>query len=505
MTTALPADPIAALPAGSEVGSLARSGACWTFGMVVSRQALNLGATVILARLLSPADYGLVAMVMTLTAFFQFFSDMGLSWATVQRSAVTRQQVDNLFWVNTAFGAVLWGACALSGPLLNRFYGRSELAPVAAVLGAGFLLGGVAVQPTALLRRQMRLRALALIEVAARAAGAAAGVAMALAGFGYWSLAGQALVAQAVVAGLALLVSEYRPGTPRRGAGTGALIKFGGYLAGFEVFAYLGQNVDAIIVGRVFGAEPLGYYSRAYFLMLLPAMLTSGSLNAVMVPSLSALRSNPEAMGAAYRKAMEAVAYVAFPLAIGLAVTAPEAVLVVYGERWAPVIPLLFWLSLGALFLPLDTYRWLFIAAGRGRALLGWGIVQAVLLSGGLLLATRWGLAGTAAARAWLAVAVLTAPGLYLAHRVAGLSLQATLRRLAHPSAASVVMGAAASAAGWAAGGLSGAWQTVLTAKLVAGIAVYGWLCRAWVAGRLRRGETQGLAAAPSHGFARVA
>mgnify|MGYP005838020223 CR=1 FL=1 len=496
MTTALPADPIAALPAGSEVGSLARSGACWTFGMVVSRQALNLGATVILARLLSPADYGLVAMVMTLTAFFQFFSDMGLSWATVQRSAITRQQVDNLFWVNAAFGALLWGACALGGPLLNRFYGRSELAPVAAALGAGFLLGGVAVQPTALLRRQMRLRALALMEVAARAAGAAAGVAMALAGFGYWSLVGQALVAQAVAGALALLVSGHRPGAPHRGAETGALIRFGGYLAGFSAIVYVGRNLDMVLVGKCFGPDQLGFYSRAAFLMTLPALLATGSLSGVMIPALSALQHDRERMGAAYRSAIHGIALIGFPVAVGLAVTAPEVVRLVYGERWAPVVPILFWLSIAGLFLPSGiTYGWMYVAAGKTRGLFHWGLCQTCFLAGGLLIGLRWGVVGVAAAQT-VASMVLTVPSLWLAHRAAGIGFGPTMRRLAFPFKASLVMGAIS----WLFGQLTVSsgfgWEAMLAAKVIAGVAAYAALCRREVL-RLVSPETAWLRQAP--------
>jgi O-antigen/teichoic acid export membrane protein len=461
-------------PAAEAVGSLARRGAMWTFGLIVSRHAVTLGATAILARILSPTDYGLMGMVMTLTAFFQVFSDMGLSWATVQRREITRAQVDNLFWVNAVFGALLWVACTAAGPMLNRFYGRSELAGIAAVMGAGFLLSSLTVQPTALLRRQMRLKVLCKAEMAAHLAGAAAGVALALLGFGYWALVGQSLVMQAGLLASLFWVTSYRPGLPAKGQGTLSLISFGGYVAAFYIVNYFTRTLDNILVGKVWGAEELGYYSRAYFLMMLPATLATSSLAGVMVPALSALRGNRMRFESAYRKAAAVSGFLGFPLAVGLGVTAHEVIYAVFGSRWTPVTPILVWLSVAAVSQPVyTTMWWLFMATGKGRELLQLGVATAITVSAAVLIGVRWGALGVAIAIGFTLTFVVAGPALLYAHRAAGLSFRETTRLLQPMFWASLAMGGCAYLAGRGAAGMGCTWLVVLTVKIAAGTLGY--------------------------------
>ncbi|MBX6312968.1 MAG: oligosaccharide flippase family protein, partial [Isosphaeraceae bacterium] len=187
-----------AAPPADGIGRLAQRGAAWSFLLVAARQPIGLAATAVLSRLLAPDDYGLLGMAATLTAFLQAFADMGLSWATVRRGGLTRAQVDNLFWINAAAGVLLWGASALAGPALAAFFGRGELVGLAAALGATFALGGLAAQPAALLARQLRARAIFGVESVACLAGALAAVGLALGGWGYWALVGQALATQAI-------------------------------------------------------------------------------------------------------------------------------------------------------------------------------------------------------------------------------------------------------------------------------------------------------------------
>src|SRR5690606_32746058 len=180
----------------ARVGALARKGAVWSVIQIVARNVVCIGSTAVLARLLSPDDYGLMGMVATLTALLLVFSDMGLSWATIQRRELTQAQVSNLFWINVGAGLVLWLACILVSPVVARFYGREELQLVAAILGAGVLMGGLAVQPFALLRRRMDLRTVARIEIGAGVVAAVTAVSCAMAGLGYWALVVQAVAGQ---------------------------------------------------------------------------------------------------------------------------------------------------------------------------------------------------------------------------------------------------------------------------------------------------------------------
>src|SRR5690606_22373665 len=164
----------------------------------------------VLARLLSRDDYGLLGMVATLTALLLVFSDMGLSWATIQRRELTQAQVSNLFWINVGAGLVLWLACILVAPVMARFYGREELQLVTAIVGASFLIGGLSVQPFALLKRRMDFRTVARIEIAAGVVAAVTAVSCAMAGLGYWALVVQALAGQFTRGVLSIPASRIR-------------------------------------------------------------------------------------------------------------------------------------------------------------------------------------------------------------------------------------------------------------------------------------------------------
>lgn len=469
-------------PFANDIGRLARRGAKWSVVLAVSRQIIGLGTTAVLARYLSPTDFGLLGMVATLTVFLQVFSEMGLSWAAVQRADLTRRQVDNLFWVNALFGGLLWSACALAVPLLNHFYGRRDLGPIAIAMGASFVISSLAVQPMALMKRQMSFKALSLIEIVSTLSGTATGIAMALMRYGYWALVGQAIAVQAVRLVLLFGVTRYRPGWPKRDAGTASLLKFGGYLAAYGIVNYFARNLDNVLVGKAWGAEQLGYYTRAYFLMTLPTMLATGSMMDVMVPALSVFRDDRQRMGDAYRRAVRMIAFVAIPLSIGLAVTAPEAVRLVYGPKWLPIVPMLMWLSLASVSQPIhNTMGWLFVTSGHTRAMFIWGAVAAIVLAAGFWIGLPWGGTGVACAYALVMTFVLTLPALYLAHRSAGLQLRETLMPLVPILLCGLAMGTAAWAAGYMAHAAGLHWLLTLAAKGVVGAVVYAALVITYV------------------------
>lgn len=460
--------------AKDEVGLRARKGAVWSIFQIVGRNLISVGSTAVLARLLSPDDYGLMGMVATLTALLQVFADMGLSWATVQRASLTRHQVSNLFWVNLAVGALLWGVCVAIAPMVADFYHRPELQAVVSVMGATFLIAGIGVQPFALMQRRMLFKKIATIEIASLITGVFIGIAGALSGFGYWSLVAMGLTTQLFRSALALPLSQIKVVRPRRGAGTLSLLSFGGLLALNGLLIYLARNFDGVLIGRWWGAEDLGYYNRAYFLMLLPSMLATGVLTSLMVPSLAAFQNDRERFGSAYRRAVALVALVGSPMAAGLALTAAEAVMLVYGEGWLAVAPMLMWLSLAGITQPIyNTTGWLFTAVGKAKTYLLLTVVSAVTLILGFIVAVPYGATAVAATYGVVMGVVLLGPALWWAHRAAKLRLRDTVRQLLPIFVCIVLMvGAVFITARLAQ--LSGlGWQAAFSLKVVVGIFVY--------------------------------
>jgi O-antigen/teichoic acid export membrane protein len=461
-------------PDPADVGRLARRGAVWSALQIVARHVVSVGSTAAMARLISPDDYGLVGMVTTLTALLLVFSDMGLSWATIQRRELTGAQVANLFWLNTAAGAVLWLLCVGLAPGVAAFYHRAELRDVTVVLGAMFVLGGIAAQPFALLARRMQFRLAAAIEVSSLLVSVATGIGLALQGMGYWALVAQAVAGQTVRVALVLCTTGFDVRRPRWNVGTLGLVGFGSLMALNGLLIYFARNLDNVLIGRYWGTIELGYYSRAYFLMLLPSMLATGVLTQLMVPTLAVFQGDKARFGSAYRRAVRLVAFVGCPLAAGLALTAPEAVRLVYGERWAPVAPMLQWLSIAGITQPIyNTTGWLFTAAGQGRLYFVVTVMNCAALVATFFWTAAHGAVAVATGYGLMMGLVLVGPALFLAHRAARIRLAETLRSLRPVLVAVGLMAAAGFAAGSVASSIGLAWQLVLASKSVAALAAY--------------------------------
>ena len=458
----------------AEVGRRARQGAVWSIFQIGGRNLISLATTAFLARILVPDDYGLIGMVATLTALLLVFSDMGLSWATVQRENLTKIQVSNLFWVNIAAGALLWGICLASAPMVAAFYHRPELVAITSVMGASFALAGIAVQPFALMHRQMRYREIASIEIFALLVGAGAGIVSAISGHGYWALVVQSLTMQVVRSLLVLPRSGLNILPLRFGANTRSLLAFGGLLAVNGLLIYLARNLDSVLIGRWWGSEALGYYNRAYFLMLLPSMLATGVLTNLMVPSLAAFQNDSDRLGAAYRRAVVLVALIGSPLAAGLALTAEESVRLIYGEKWLPVAPMVVWLSIAGITQPIyNTTGWLFTAVGKAKAYLLLTLTNAMVLAVAFFVAVAHGPLAVAAAYGIVMGLFLLPPALWWAHRCATIQLRQTTLLLLPVGVCLVAMTCAVIASAKFAAWVGLGWQMTFGIKVVTGVLVY--------------------------------
>lgn len=457
-----------------EIGASARNGAVWSAAQIITRNGLSLVITAILARILLPSDYGLVGMVTTLTALLQVFADMGLSWATVRSQTLNRAQVSALFWINIAVGLLLWGAMAAAAPVLADFYDEPAITQIAMVSGISFLLSGIAVQPMALLIRQMNFRGTAIIEVVGLLVGAAVALELAFSGAGYWALVAQ-LPAQALVrVALSIPWSGIKIYAPRRTPGLGSMISFGGLMVVNGILIYLMRNLDTILVGKVWGASELGFYNRAYFLMMLPSMLAAGVLSHLMVSSLANLQDDKPRFANAYRRSLRMVAYVGMPLALGLALTAGPAVELVYGPGWEQVVTLLAWLSLAGITQPIyNTNGWLFTACGKAGLYLVITLKNAIILCTVFFLAIEHGTVALARSYGLVMGLILPLPTLWLAHKAAGIPYLPSLGALVPVAVLNAAMGVTVWMIG--VGGAALGWNAlaVFPAQVVTGGTLY--------------------------------
>lgn len=359
---------------------------------------LHTVSTAILARLLTPADFGLIMMVAAFTEFVNLFKDLGLSTATIQRKDVNHRQVSTLFWVNVALSCLLIGITAAISPLVAWFYGEPRLTRITIAIGSTFIFGGLIAQHTALMRRQMRFCALAVIEIVAMTASTVAAVIAALLGLSYWSLVILMVVRGFVSVVMVWWQSPWRPGRPLRGSGVRSMLAFGGNLTGANVLNHFTRNADNVIIGYVLGGAALGMYSKAYHLLMLPLSQLNMPFNTIMIPVLSRLQDEPQRYRRYYLQIIAGLAAMTMPLVAFLFATADEVIYIVLGSQWSAaagvfryLAPAAFLTSIG--FAP----SWLCVSLGRARVQFRWTMLSAPVIVAGFLIGIHWGINGVAA------------------------------------------------------------------------------------------------------------
>ena len=362
------------------------------------RFGIQIGSTMILARLLVPGDFGLIGMAVAVTGFITLFRDLGLSQATVQRENITHEDVNALFWVNVAVSVALALLTVALAPLLGWFYGDGRVTAITMVLAAGFVVGGIAVQHQALMDRQMRFTSRGAVDVSSLAIGAGAGIVAAMLGAGYWALVVQTLAMTFSAAVGFWLLSRWRPGRPAWSGAARSMLHFGGHLTGFQVVNYLGRNVDNLLIGRVWGAGPLGLYTRAYQLLMLPIRQVNAPLASVGMPALGRLRAEPERYRKVYLRVLEKIALLTMPAVALLIATSDWVIRLVLGPGWEGAATIFTWLGIAALIQPAaNTTGWLFISQERGRDMFRWGLVGTAVSVAAIVAGLPWGVVGVAA------------------------------------------------------------------------------------------------------------
>ncbi|HMH42312.1 MAG TPA: lipopolysaccharide biosynthesis protein [Pyrinomonadaceae bacterium] len=329
---------------------------------------LNLAFIMALARLLSPKDFGLYAMVTTIMGFLWIFQDIGLSTATVQRQKISHTQVSNLFWVNVGVGSLVTLVVAASAPVIAWFYREPRLVGITLVLSVTFLLTTSAVQHIALLNRQMRFGAIAIIEIASVLGSYLTGVGMALSGYGYWALVGANVMQVVVRLVLSWSISRWLPRLPSRNAQTRHLLSFGANITIGNLINTLARGLDNVLIGRFFGPVPVGLYSRASILLMRPLEQFTLPINAVLIPTLSRVQTEPERYRRTFLRVYEAMALVSFLCTGFLLALARPLTLFVLGPKWEQAVPIFAGFTIAALWVPLTgASTWLFQTQGRGK------------------------------------------------------------------------------------------------------------------------------------------
>lgn len=415
----------------------------WSVGGQIGRQGASFVIGIVLARLLSPEEFGLVAMVTVITGFAAVLADFGLGAALVQMDDAEERHFSSVFWVNLAAGLLLTLAFAAAAPLVAAFYETPELVWITVALSASFFLSSINVVQRTRLSKSLDFQRLSMVEVASLIVSGIAAVVLAATGYGVWALVFHAVGRIAVEAGLLWILNDWRPHRIFDRAALRELMGFSGSLMGTQALNYWARNLDDLLVGRVFGEEALGAYNKAYSVMLFPLENISRVIGRVMFPALSLVKENRALVGSVFLRSTRSISLLTFPMMLGLFVTAEPFVIGLLGPQWGAMIPILQVLCFVGLVQSVTTLTGsLYLSQGRADLQLRVGLALKVVTLAGIVIGLRWGPVGVAIGYG-TATAINSYPAFRFAGALVGLRFLDLVRALLATLACAVLMAAA--------------------------------------------------------------
>ena len=428
-----------------DLGRRALRGGIVSVAMQYGNGALQILAAVILARLLTPADFGLVAIITVLTSFAPLLIDFGLGDATTQRKKITPAQISSLFWIASGVGLAVAVVVAACSPLIAAIYRQPALEPIALCTSITFVLWGLSNQHLALLRRTMQFGRIARIQLLGSLVGIAAAIIVAIRGYGYWALVARPIAnALSVVIG-AWLACRWRPGRPAVDEEVKSMVRFGLHVVGFSVTYTVAKAVDRIALGLFYRPEQVGYYQNAVTLYESSIFQVFAQVHTVGSAALSKLQSNPAALRQKYAAALTAMAFFVMPVAAILSVTGEDVTVLLLGEKWRAAGVLLGILALRGIPQVVETSQgWLHLSIGRADRWRTWGIVSLAVQTVAVLAGLPFGATGVAVGGV-IASTLIAIPSISYAGRPIGIGAR-DVTRAVRPQ---LIGASSAAAGGW--------------------------------------------------------
>ncbi len=456
--------------ADGSIGQLAARGAAWTFGATAGARVAALAGIAVLARILAPDDFGLVAFALVFIVYTETIGDLGTGAALIHWKDREQDAARVTFWVNLAMGALWFLAMMAMAPFIAAFFRNPEAEPVLRALAWTFPIKALGNTHDALLQRRLKFRARALPDLVQAISKMLVAVPLALLGFGAWSLVWGQLVSLALWTGLLWVMLPWWPGLRPPLDMLRPMLRYGRGIISVNMLAAVVHHADLVIVGRMLGAAALGFYQLAYKIPEMTVVLLVRVASRVVFPAFSRLNAlgGVTALRTGYLAALRYVALLAVPAAVGLSVLAEPAVLTVFGPAWAPSVPILRALALYMGLRAIGTNAGdLLKATGRPGTLALLALGKAVLLVPVLCLVGPLGAAAVATSLA-AATAAFTMVDLLVACRLTGLTARDLARSLRPAAVGSVAMVPVLAAWSWAASEMAPA------VHLVGGVAFGG-------------------------------
>lgn len=450
----------------------------WIAAAMVVKAGLQFFQLAILARLLAPADFGLMAVVVALTAFLQIFADFGVSFAIIHHQTISQAQLSSLYWLNVGSGIVLAVVIVLVSPWVAAYYLQPELEPLLALSAVTLVIGAVGQQIRVVAEKNMRFDMLAKVEVAGAITGILFAVGMALAGGGVYALVGGAManVATLTVLFWLFLADGWRPMPVFRIREIRPFLKFGAYMIGDNLLNTVNSQVDVLLGAKIVGAQSIGAYSVTKEFCLGVSRAFNPIITRVGTPVMAKAQSDGELMKTVYLQTMRMTASVNFPVYIAICVFAPEVVNIVFGRKWSDAVPLMrvfaAWALLRSTYNPVGS---LLMAKGRSDLSFKWNLALLFVIPPVVWLGSSWGQSGLALASLFLLVAAFVPNWYFLVRPLCGASFAEYGRQFLSPLFASVSAAAVAFGAAWS---FSGDITRLSVGALVGGLVYVGMSSR---------------------------
>jgi O-antigen/teichoic acid export membrane protein len=402
---------------------------------------VRLASILVLSRIIIPEHFGLISMVTSLTVLIERFQDLGLGDAIVQRDKITHRQISSLFWANLCLCFLLCIIVSLSAKVVAWFYHDARLVWITVGLAANFVFSGAAIQHQALIRRQMRFGLFSAIQILSTSFGIVVGILLAWWGYGFWALVWKELARSMLNTVLAWAFCPWRPGLPSRNVGARAMLRFGYNVTGFNMLYYLTNNLDSVLLGKIWGAVPVGLYSRAKLLSSIPTGQLLEPIRYVSFPALSALQNNTLLFRKYFERTMSVLSFLYLPCLVLFFIHSRAIVMLSLGEQWTGASTIYRLLVISTFTSPIVALLGLILlSSGNTSRYLRWGI----FISMSNIIATAGGvLSGPIGVAGWLSISnfVNLVFSLYYVCKGTAISAGAVANAVARPATASLVMG----------------------------------------------------------------
>lgn len=403
-----PARPVSPSPADlnstdppGRVGSLrvsAARGVKWSFTGLAGSQVIEALVLLVLARLIGPKNFGVIAEASVFLAFIHLLLDQGIGATVIRRVNLTSEIVGTTFLLNLVTTFVMTATTVFGAPLIAAFFGHPELTDILRWLAIAVFFDGLDVMPRSILSRRLRFKALGTAEVGGALIAGAAGIAVAIAGGGYWALVTQAILSNLTVT-LAIMALAGRMAWRGSFAALREVVTFSSRVLLFSLVNFASRNMDNVLVGRYLGATPLALYSLAYRTLMVPVTALGQVSNRVALPVYARIQDDQRRFCVMFMLSLRLIALISAPLMILTIIEAPKGVPLLFGDAWRPAVVPLQILALTGLRQSIQsTVSPVLLALGRADWNLRWGLGASAAYVASFIVGLNWGITGVAAA-----------------------------------------------------------------------------------------------------------